>query len=429
MTLFQKIGNIFRADFVKNSATLLSANVLSQAITLFFYPLLTRLYSPSDFGLFNLFLSIGGIITLFGTANYHYAIVLPPKEKKAIDCFHIGLFINIVIFIVCLIALFFTSSIASLFDTPILAKYLYLLPFFVFLSAFWNLLNYWFTRKKQFKNIGSYQVIQSVGTSSLKYGFGLLGYLGGGLIIGTVVGQLLAVCSSIALAWRKGVKKLFSVDKYGIKVVAKEYANFPKYSLPHSVVNTLGGSMPILLLTPFFLIGDIGYFGMALALAFRPINIISNSLNQVFYQTTAVRVNHDLEILPFFKRFISRTALILVPSFILLYFILPWLTAFLLGHGWSETGEYIRLMLPWLLMSAMVAPISYLADIFEKQQIGLLFEVASILMRLSGLLVGIYFKSFYLAIALYCVASTLIIALQLVWYWGIITSYENRIKS
>lgn len=56
-------------DIWKNSAQLLSANVVAQAIGLLVYPILTRLYSPDDFGLFNLFLSIGGILVLCSTAE------------------------------------------------------------------------------------------------------------------------------------------------------------------------------------------------------------------------------------------------------------------------------------------------------------------------------------------------------------------------
>ena len=54
----KKIGSnikrILQSDLAKNSAKLLSANVIAQAIGLLVYPILTRLYLPADFGLFNL---------------------------------------------------------------------------------------------------------------------------------------------------------------------------------------------------------------------------------------------------------------------------------------------------------------------------------------------------------------------------------------
>ncbi len=78
---------------VKNTARLFSANVVSQVVGFLVYPLLTRLYSSSDFGLLNLFVSIGGVLVLIATADYQYAIVLP-KDKERVRarvwhcCYH-----------------------------------------------------------------------------------------------------------------------------------------------------------------------------------------------------------------------------------------------------------------------------------------------------------------------------------------------------
>ena len=63
---------------------MLSGNAIAQMVGLLFYPLLTRLYRPEDFGLLNLFLSIGGVLVLVANADYHYAVLLPKNEKKAI---------------------------------------------------------------------------------------------------------------------------------------------------------------------------------------------------------------------------------------------------------------------------------------------------------------------------------------------------------
>jgi O-antigen/teichoic acid export membrane protein len=419
--------HFFRSPYFKHAATLFSANSLSQAIALLVYPLLTRLYAPEDFGLFNLFFGIGGILAIIATANYHFAIVLPKDDRKADACLSLSLLFTLGVTCICVIALFFSASIASLFGTPSLADYLYLMPLFVLFTAGWNSFNYWFTRKQSYKPIAIYQITNSLGASVLKYIYGLLGYLAGGLLFGTIIAQLIAFGGSVQIAFKKGLKGVFSTPVAEIKQVANEYANFPRFSLPHSLVNTIGGSLPILLLTPFFSLSDIGFFGMAMVLAFRPINILSSSLHQVFYPISAQKVNDKQSIRPFLRKYISRSFWLTLPFFAMLYVILPWLTAWLLGNEWSVTGEYIRLMLPWLLVSAIVAPISYLADIFAQQKTALLLEISSILMRLGGLIIGILAENFYLAIALYCAASALIILVQLVWYWQLVSRYEKNL--
>ncbi|MDE7338633.1 MAG: hypothetical protein K2M92_05010, partial [Bacteroidales bacterium] len=78
---------MFKSEAIRNTGKLVSANAVAQALALLFYPLLTRLYSPDDFGVLNLFLSIGGVLLLVANADYHYALLLPKSEKKAVSVF------------------------------------------------------------------------------------------------------------------------------------------------------------------------------------------------------------------------------------------------------------------------------------------------------------------------------------------------------
>ncbi len=420
------IQRFFKADLAKNSAKLLSANIVAQAIGVLVYPILTRLYSPDDFGLLNLFLSIGGILTLFATAEYQYAIVLPKDDRKATACFQVGFSILCIATLICALTTPFANNISALFKAPDLSKWYFLLPVFVFLMGFWNLLNYWFIRQKNFNQISGFQLSQNIVNALSKIGFGYAGFLHGGMIISAVFAPFIAIIISI-LASLKRLKLLLKFNKKTCCEVAKTYANFPKFSLPRALVNQVSSNLPILLLTPFFGLTEIGFLGMALTLAFTPISTISRSLYQVFYQRTAERVQKLQSIKSFFHKFLCNTALIVVPSFALLYFILPWLTEFLLGTGWQTSGEYIRIMLPWLVMVCLASPICYISDIFLKQKKALFYEIALVAARSIGLAVGIYLGNFSIAVAGYCIGSTLVIVAQLCWLLRLVFRYEKSI--
>lgn len=426
MINYKRMRQFLRSSFFKHTATLLTANSLSQAIALLAYPLLTRIYAPDDFGLFNLFLSIGGILAIIGTGNYHYAIVLPKVETKALACVKLSFILNLIVVGISSFFLLFSSQIGKLFNSESLGEYLYLLPIFVLLTATWNILNYWFTRHQCYKPIAFYQISNSLGSSILKYMLGIMGFLRGGLLIGTILAQVIAFAGGFLVAWKKGLSRTLHIQRQEIVEMATTHKNFPFYSLPHSLINTLGGSLPIIFLAPFFSLAEIGFFGMALTLAFRPINIISSSLHQVFYPITTQKVNDNDSIMPFFKRYFLRTFTLLIPLFGVLFFFLPMLTEWLLGNGWHQSGKYIQLMLPWLALSAAVAPITYLADIFSQQRIALLLEILSFIVRFCALMIGIWQQNFYLAIAYYCVASALIILVQLLWYWHLVKQYEIK---
>lgn len=408
---------------------MLSANVVAQAIGLLVYPLLTRLYTPDDFGLLNLFLSIGGVLVLLSTAEYQYAIVLPKREADARACFHIGFGILIGITILCAISAVFSPQIARLFKAPALADYYPLMCVFVFCSGLWTLLNYWYIRHKQFGAVSGYQLTQSIGNAGFKYGFGCAGWLRSGLIVSTILGPIIALTTSICRHFKRDIVPLFVFDKQHCRAMAKQYANFPKFSLPRALINNFSSNLPILLLTPFFGLAEIGYFGMALTLAFRPINMISGSLYQVFFQRTSEQVQNRQSILPFFRKFVKNTLVIVIPSFVVLYFVLPWLTEWLLGAGWSLTGEYIQLMLPWLCCNILTSSTGFLYDILSKQRIELLCEILTMILRTAGILLGVWNNDFPMAIAGYATGSTIATIVRYVWSMIFIREYEDTLVS
>ena len=411
----------------KNSARLLTANVFAQAIGLLVYPILTRLYSPDDFGLFNLFLSIGGILVLCSTAEYQNAIVLPKEQKKANALFHVGAGLVLGMTLVALLSVPFSRPIANLFNTPSLARWYWLMPIYVLVMGGWVLLNYYYTREKAFQRISGYQVSQSVLSAGSKVGFGYAGFLSGGLIVGSVLAPLISFIISVLRAGKKWLGGLLHLNIQECKQVAKEYANFPKFALPRSLINSLGGNLPILLLTPFFSLSEIGYFGMALTLGFRPLNMISGSLCQTFFQQTADAINHRRPIFSFFRNFILWSLLILCLSFAALYFILPWLTGWLLGSGWEETGELIRVLLPWLAVSTVSASLGFVSDVFGKQKMSAIIEFTYTGLRALAIGVGIWSQDFRLAIITYSLVGLLVQSFLLVWYLVLAKSYDNGI--
>lgn len=419
---------MFRSEIYRNAAKMLSGNAIAQMVGLLFYPLLTRLYRPEDFGLLNLFLSIGGVLVLVANADYHYAVLLPKNEKKAIGVWQVSALCSLSVVILCGISVFFREAIAGLFETPELAAVYPLLPLFVALSAAWTLLNYWFTRQKRFGAISRYQVSQTLSNALLKWGFGAAGRLQWGLFVSTVLGLTVSLGLSVAGTFHAWGAKLLHFDRISMRLAARRYARFPLFSLPRSLVNSLSANLPFFILTPFFGVAEMGFIGMGFTLAFRPINMISGSLYQVFFQRFAENVQNRRRVMPFFRKFVLGCFLVVIPSFALLYWILPALCAWLLGDEWLETGRYIRLMLPWIAMVCAGNSVSSLSDLFQKQALMLWVEVVYLMLRAAGLAIGIALKDIRLSMFLYSLGGVLIVSFQLLCYRKWIKDYEAGLE-
>lgn len=415
-------------DLVKNSTIMLSGNTLAQIISLAIYPVLSRLYSTDDFGLLNLFLSIAGVMVLFATADYQDAILLPKEDKKASACFQTGFACTIVITLLCFFSLLFSHNIATAFNAPLLADIYYLLPFYVFFSALWMLISHWFYRKKEFVRISGYTLTQSVFNASAKSAFGILGNTAYGMIISMTIAPFIAFAGCLSKNIRKVLSPLFNVNKTDCISMAKEYSNFPKYSLPRSIVNNFSGSLPVFLLTPFFSLSEIGIYGMALTLAFKPINLFNSSVHGVLYQRFSEKVSSNEPLMPILSYFTKMATSIVVPVFAVLYFFLPWLAAVILGEEWRESGEYIRIMLPWLAILVVLGSVHFIPNLFNRQKGLLLFEIAYFVLRIAALTVGILQNDFKLAIVLFFSVSAFVLFAQLIWMFILIRNHDRVVS-
>ena len=274
---------LIKSSGVRNFAKLLSANVVAQVIGLVVYPILTRIYAPEDFGLLNLFLSISGVLVILSTAEYYNAIVLPKEDNDARKIIQLCLCLMLLLVVITGVSVLFSNDIASLFNTPDLAKYYWLMPILVLASGGWNIVNYWYIRCGRYDKISAYQLSQSILSSGGKIGFGYAGVLTGGMIYSVVLAPIVALCTSLfGKIKMAGVRNTFCFQD--ILEVAKRYKNFPLYSLPRSFVNMLAGQLPVLLLTPYFGSQYVGWWSMALLLGFIPVNMVSRSIYQVLYQ-------------------------------------------------------------------------------------------------------------------------------------------------
>lgn len=421
--------DVIKSSGVRNFAKLLSANVVAQVIGLIVYPILTRVYAPEDFGLLNLFLSISGVLLILSTAELHYAIVLPKEETEGKALVHLSALILLVIVAITAFSTLFSTQIASLFNAPALAHYYWLMPLLVFAQGAWNILNYWYIRHKKYAHISGYQLSQSVLSSAGKIGLGYMGWLQGGMIYSTVFAPLLCILLSGAMAWKKRIKPLFVRTNNSIWQLARTYKNFPLFSLPRSFVNMFAGQLPVFLLTPVFGSEYVGYWSMALLLGFIPVSLITKSVYQVLYQHITNRVNSHLPIGIYFHKLTGLTIGVGLPLFVVLYFLLPTLTCWFLGEGWSETSTYIQWMLPWLLCSFLTGSSSFLSDVFFKQKIGFLFELLLAILRVVGVGLGMLLHDFSVAIAGYALGSAVAVLAQYVWLLTLVKKYDCEIVS
>ncbi len=414
----------FRSELVKNSITLLSANTLSQLIAIVVYPIVTRQYAPSDLGALSLLLSIVGICTILATGKYESAVLLEKEDSDAAAAFDLTIIINLVLcLLIGVLLLFFKPFLISVFQMESIASFVWFIPPMVFLAAMGFSATFWFNRQNRFRLSARYNISQSVTNNGLKIAFGAVQFTYLGLVLANLAGQIAGILS--VFSHRKHSDGLFRFNKLTMKQIAVRHKHFPIYQMPHAFVNNLAGNLPILVLAAKFNMTEVGLFSLGITLGFRPINVLTSSVNQVFFQKVSANTANGIPSYTLLSAFSKKFFAIGLPVLIPLIFAVKPIAVFIFGQEWAGAGSYLQLMLPWFFFTVVASSLSFMPSVANKQKEAMFIEFTYMAFRFLALFTGIWFSSIHLSIGLFSAVSSVFMIGQTIWYLSLA---KNLIK-
>jgi O-antigen/teichoic acid export membrane protein len=182
-----------RAGYVRHVVTLAGGAALAQVLPLLAAPVLTRLYTPADFGVLSMYVAWLSALAVLATARYEMAIVLPESRRAAINLLSLSLSISIALSLLTGLLLWPAPHFwAALVHEPEVEPWLVLLPFSLLLAGAMQAWTNWNIRNERFRANAAGRLAQAAGLISVQLGCGLFAkWLGeGGLILGQFAGQL-----------------------------------------------------------------------------------------------------------------------------------------------------------------------------------------------------------------------------------------------
>ena len=421
--------SIFSSDFKKNAAKLLSANVISQVIALAVYPVVTRQYSTEEVGVFGTFMAICSVLFVASTGRYEGAIQLPKSNRDASALFQICLRIATVFAVLLLIIILcFKNLILTAFSIEPVGWGIGFIPLLVLLNAVGVAWMPWSNRNKAFGLTGGYLITQNLTNSITKIFFGFLKMTRLGLIYSLALSYICSLLLIIKkITDKKWTSDLFRQDSKRMREMATVYANYPKYNMPLSLINTFSSNIPLLLLAPFFEKGIIGCYSLAVTIGLRPIILFNNSMCNVFFQRISEACHKRESIFPLIKNYFLTGISILIPLFACIYIFSVPLVCWLFGEEWAETATILNILLPWFLTVILVKTFTFIPDIFFKQKKSMIMEVIYLALRTLALLYGIYRNDFFIAMVAFSAVSALFLLYQAGWYYRLIANYERQL--
>ena len=357
-------------EFLKHVLVLMSGTTIAQAIPIAASPIISRLYSPHEMGVFTIFLSfVTGLVTVC-TGRYELAVVLPPEEPEARALVKLSQRVSTW---VCAIAgavlLLFAAPISEAVNAPEVRFWLPFAGLVAWAYAQVSIFNYWCNRRKKYRLMGTNRINQQATTVSTQLGMGFLHFGTTGLIISTLLGQLAASFTM----WLKNRSEVKEQPIAPLKAVASEHRKMPLANAPVAALDAVRTEGTPLMMAAMFSTAATGQFGQAWKLLQTPASLINTSLSQVFFRSLATTPRGHMSSLV--RKSILRSALIGAVPFLIIFFASPPLFPFIFGERWAEAGLIGSALVPWLYVNFITSPISMLFVVARRQGIQLWFAI------------------------------------------------------
>lgn len=401
-TLMRILENIKQNEFVKNVSVLASGTIIVQAISILLSPVLSRLYTPEDYGLLAVFASFISLLTVIGSFRYELAILIPNKKYDAGLILKLSLAITLGLSaLVLLITSVFNGKLTSAFGNERLGFWLYFIAPVFLAAGTVQSFTYWFNRNKDYKSISGVRIFQSSVNSSLSVLFGFLKFNTSGLLISLILSNL---SSSVYL-----LKKSFAGFKRcrmnfsQLKSVALKYKEFPVLNLPGALLDTVSINSVIFLLSYFFSESVTGSYSFALRLLTLPSVVVGTAIGQVLFQKISAAYNSKEKIT---ASIVKSWKLLfwagLLPTAVMFFFGEE-LFKFVFGAKWSEAGRISELLCLLTFAMFISSPTSSAMIVLRKQKILFWFNLAVFIYRPLSLLYGYLTDNFMKGIILFIV--------------------------
>lgn len=369
------------AGLLRATLTLLTGSVLAHALPLLLGPLLTRLYTPEDFGQFALLWAMATNLSVVGCARYEFALPLESSPSRAALlmalCARLLLAVTLASVAVALVLIFWKDLAQA-----------WLLPLAVLAGGSTQWLTLWATRSQRFGLLSLARLVQQGGGAVLQTLLGLLQMGATGLLLGPIVAGLFAAGLLARPAPQGGWARLWLQPLVRLKAMATRHRDFPLFNTPHAFVGALQDTLTLLLIAAWAGDAAAGFWALSLRYLKAPSALLGGALSQALYPLL-LQANSASQARALVQRSMLALAALAIPLAALLLLWGPVLFTTLFGDQWRDAGALARGLSLYIALHFIASPLSVVTLAWRAQPWALRLALVGQLVFFAGLGLGL----------------------------------------
>lgn len=399
-----RVERILKLPLVSNTLKLSSSSALMMFLPLVVTPILSRLYTPEDYGDWGVYSSLLYIIGALIFLSYENTIVKSNDDEEIPSLIALCIIILLII-LLCVAIVFFIGKWIGLRFFECFPSLTYLL-FGVFFSGLYTLASNYANRKNQYSSMAFASIVNGLSQAALRILFGVLPLISYGLICGNVLAQGIATFFLLFL-----IRKIFPISFFqqislrAIKKIAINYKKFPIYDAPARLIEFAIGNVAIIILYSFWSKDDVGCFSIVTQFLLIPMTIIGSAMSNVFFRELSEK-SDDLGAISDVTRKSAKItfSIAMIPTLFLAcggdYLFVKFL-----GTRWNDAGTMALCMSVFSVPIILSEPLLAVFKTLDQQEIRFRINLFNVTISLGILVLSsMFLRNIHLSILLYSIS-------------------------
>ena len=413
------IRSLESKGFARNVMQLATGTAIAQVAPLLVTPVLTRLYSPTQFGEFGIFSAFLLGLSIIASGRYEIAVPLPASNRTAFELVALSVLIaaafSLLIMALGLAALTPAGRTAAA-GLNVRLTALLMLPVGVLSASTMQSCSYWLTRQGKFALVARARSITGRAHGGIRCGAGHRGRICGAshLASGRLSRRIGRSPGAVLAADGAGIR---DVSAEGLRLVSREYRAFPLLNGGNAVMDAIRESGTLVVFGMLFGAAATGFLSRTLRLLRAPVSLVGQAVAQVYFPAVGRAQAEHRSVRELTARTMKSVLALSVPLYLAVLLLGPWAFGVVLGEQWVTSGTYARVLSPWLALVLVLSSLSLLPVARNAQHKALGLNIFETTARFTGLLVGARLGGALGAVVGVAFAGLVTGGVQLAWYW------------
>lgn len=383
------LKKIKSSGFMQSFFQLALGSIIAQLLTAVCSPIITRLFSVNDMGIYALILSISSIFGGVINGKYDAAIVSSKDEEDIVPLIQTSTIISLVLSLI----IFFFLLMLKIFNfhtfKPI-GNELYLVVILLIVLGLNNTLNAYNNRYKEYKTISNVYLTRVSSQNVLIIFSGLIKMGSTGLILSQIVGSLAGITRQGKDIFTK--KDVFKVSIKNIFFMIKKYKEFFVYSVPSNLANSLSYSILNFFISGLFGLKVLGLYSMTYRILGLPLSLVSVNISKVFFKDGSDEYRENGSFFHSLKKATALLSIVAIPMVVILVLFSPTLFKVFFGEEWQVAGVYAQVLAPMFGIRLIVSALTPGFMIVGKQNKEFYFQILFLINSIFVFVIGFYLK-------------------------------------